>query len=116
MSAFVKIFTKILGIVLTLVGIAGFFVDGYLLMFEVDTVHNIVHLVTGILALSSSSSYKLSRTFLLLFGFIYGVVAIVGFVQGDILGLFHANDADNVLHAVIAGACLLIAFTSKKKV
>lgn len=114
MSPFVKIFTKILGIVLVLVGIAGFFVDGYLLMFEVDTMHNIVHLVTGLLALSSSSSYKLSRTFLILFGFVYGVVAIVGFIQGSVIGLFDVNDADNLLHTAIAAACLLIGFGSKK--
>lgn len=114
MTSFVKLLTKLLGVVFVLMGIAGFFVDGYLLIFEVDTVHNIVHLVSGIVALGSSSNYKLARLYLIIFGFVYAAVAIVGFTTGAVAGLFDVNQADNILHAVIGGVSLLVGLGSKR--
>lgn len=117
MTPLVKLVTKILGIVLLLVGIAGFFVDGTLFVFEVDAVHNIVHIVSGIAALASAGSYGHSRLFLIVFGLVYGLVTILGFaMDGDILGLFRANMEDNYLHAAIAVVCLGVGFGSKKSV
>lgn len=116
MSLLVKPLTGILGLVLTVVGIAGFFVpNGMLLVFEVDTVHNIVHLLSGLIALwAFSTSQSYSRTYLILFGLVYGLVTVLGFTMGgDILGLFHANGADNYLHLGIAAVCLIVGFGSK---
>ena len=116
MSSLTKSVTWILGIVLVLVGVAGFFVDGNLLYFQVDTVHNIVHLLSGVVAIAAASSGEsYSRMYLIVFGLVYGVVTIVGFVNGgDILGLFRVNDADNYLHAAIAVVCLGVGFGGKK--
>jgi uncharacterized membrane protein HdeD (DUF308 family) len=116
MSSLAKSVTWILGVVLILVGLAGFFVDGTLLYFEVDTVHNIVHLLSGVVAIAAASSGEhYSRLYLIVFGIVYGIVAILGFVQGgDILGMFHANDADNYLHTAIAVVCLGVGFGGKK--
>ncbi|MSR67644.1 DUF4383 domain-containing protein [Candidatus Peribacteria bacterium] len=116
MNLLVKPLTGILGLVLTLVGIAGFFVPGMLLMFEVNTVHNIVHLATGLIGLFAfNSSQSASRTFLIIFGLVYGAVTVLGFMMGgDILGLFHANVADNYLHLAISALCLLVGLGSGK--
>ncbi len=116
MNLLVKPLTGILGLVLTLVGIAGFFVPGMLLLFEVDTTHNIVHLASGLIGLFAfNSSQSASRTFLIIFGLVYAVVTIVGFLMGgDILGLFMVNDADNYLHLAIAASCLVVGFGSGK--
>lgn len=116
MSSMTKSVTWILGIVLVLVGIAGFFVNGTLLVFQVDTVHNIVHLLSGVVAIgAASSSESYSRMYLIVFGLVYGVVTLVGFLNGgDILGLFQVNDADNYLHAAIAVVSLGVGFGSKK--
>ena len=117
MTPFVKLVTKILGIVLLIIGIAGFFVDGTLLVFEVDTIHNAVHIVSGLVALFASGSYGHSRLFLIIFGLVYGIVAVLGFaMNGDIVGLFHANLEDNYLHTAIAVVCLAVGFGSKKSV
>ncbi|TSC60807.1 MAG: hypothetical protein Greene041662_39 [Candidatus Peregrinibacteria bacterium Greene0416_62] len=117
MTPFVKLVTKILGIVLVVVGIAGFFVDGQLLMFEVDTTHNIVHIATGVLGLLASGTYSYSRLFLIIFGLVYAVVTVLGFaMNGDILGFFHVNMEDSYLHAAIAAVSLLVGFGSKKSV
>ena len=115
MNLLVKPVTGILGLVLAIVGIAGFFVSGgMLLMFEVDTMHNIVHILSGVIALIAfNSSQVASRWFLIIFGIVYGLVAVIGFAMGgDILGLFHANAADNFLHIAIAAVCLIVGFGS----
>ena len=116
MNMLVKPLTGILGLVLTIVGIAGFFVPGMLLVFEVDTIHNIIHLASGLIALFAfNSSQSASRSFLILFGLIYGAVTVIGFAMaGKILGLFMVNDADNWLHLGITAACLLVGFGSRK--
>lgn len=113
MKALVRPITQLLGVVFTLVGIAGFVMGDMVFIFEVNMIHNIVHLATGLVALWAATAGK-ERMFLLVFGLVYAAVAIVGFTQGgDILGLFHANDADNYLHAVVALVSILLG-TSKK--
>lgn len=116
MNLLVKPITGILGLVLTAVGILGFFVSGTLLIFEVDALHNIIHLASGLLGLFAyNSSQSASRTFLIIFGLVYAAVTIIGFTMGgDILGLFHVNDADNYLHLAIAAVCLVVGFGSSK--
>src|SRR5688500_20066069 len=101
MNSLTKTVTWVVGVVLVLIGLAGFFVDGTLLVFQVDTVHNIVHLLSGVVGIAAASSGEsYSRMYLIVFGIVYGIVTVVGFVNGgDILGLFEVNDADNYLHA-----------------
>jgi hypothetical protein len=116
MTPFVKLVTKILGVVLLLVGIAGFFTGGMLLIFAVDPIHNIVHILSGVIALAAAGSYQYSRLYLIVFGVVYGVVAVLGFLSGDVLGLIAVNMEDNYLHAVIAVLCLATGFGSKSSV
>ncbi len=116
MSSMVKSVTWILGIVLLIIGILGFILPSPLLgLFDVNTTHNIIHILSGIvglIAVSSSESY--ARLYLIVFGIVYGLVAILGFMSGDVLGLFTANTADNYLHAAIAIVCLGVGFGGKK--
>lgn len=108
--------TMIFGVVFLLVGILGLIPgitsDGMLLgIFEVNTTHNIIHLLTGIIALAVMGKEVMASTFLKVFGVVYAIVAIWGFVgDGSILGLFHANLADNILHTVIAVIALGVGF------
>lgn len=101
-------------IVLGILGyVPGVTADGHLLgIFEVDPVHNIIHLVSGLIfAFAAWSSAQYSRYAFIGFGIVYALVTIVGFLQGDtVLGLFGVNMADNVLHLVIAAAALAVGF------
>lgn len=112
MSALVKPLTWILGIVLTIIGVYGFFSGGMVLSFQVDTLHNVVHLASGLIALwAANAGQAASKTFLVIFGIIYALVAVLGFMMnGDVLGLMMMNDADNWLHVAIAAACLIVGF------
>lgn len=116
MNLLVKPLTGILGLVLLLAGIAGFFTQGMLFIFEVDTMHNIVHVVSGAIGLFAfNSSQSASRNFLIIFGLIYGLVTVLGFAMGgDIFGLLHVNGADNYLHLAIAASSLVVGFGSGK--
>jgi hypothetical protein len=115
MSMLVKPVTGLLGLVLTILGIAGFFTSGMLFGFQVDTIHNIVHLVSGLVGLYAfNASQSSSRTYLIVFGLIYALVTVIGFAMGgDILGLFMVNGADNYLHLVIAAVALIVGFGGK---
>lgn len=115
MNLLVKPLTGILGLVLTIVGIAGFFVSGSLLGFMVDTTHNIIHLLSGLVALwAFNTSQAYSRIYLIVFGLVYALVTVLGFaMNGDILGLFQVNTADNYLHLAIAAVSLIVGFGSK---
>lgn len=108
-----KTVAMVFGVVFLLVGILGFVPgitsSGKLLgIFEVDTLHNIIHLLSGVLALglgSMGGSY--GKMYLVGFGAVYALVAVVGLVQGDtVLGLIDVNAADNILHVVLAVALL----------
>lgn len=115
MNSFIKPLTIILGVVLTLAGIAGFFVDGMLFMFEVDTTHTIVHLLSGVIALAVARNEDYAHLYLVIFGFVYGAVAVIGYLTGSAAGFFAVNDADNYLHTGIAIVCLIVGLRTGRK-
>lgn len=109
-----KTILTILGIVFIAIGILGFFNNPLLGLFEVDAIHNIIHILSGILALGAvGMGTDAMRTYSKVFAGIYGLVAILGFIMPGsmILGLFASNMADNVLHIVFAGAFLYLGFS-----
>jgi len=110
------------GIVLTLFGILGFIPGvtggGMLLgIFMVDPLHNIVHLVSGLLALGAVWMWQsYLKLYFQVFGVVYALVAIIGLVQGNtVLGILMVNMADNLLHVVIAAVALWAGFGMKKE-
>lgn len=115
MSSLVKPLTWILGIVLLLVGVLGFFMNP-LFGFSVNALHNIVHLASGAAALiTAGMGYRSARLYLIVFGLVYGVVTLAGFLGiQPIIDLLYINAADNYLHLAIAAACLIVGFGSRK--
>lgn len=111
----------VFGIVLTLVGVLGFVpgitTDGMMLgIFEVDTLHNVIHLLTGVLAIvAAMGAGTYVRLYFQVFGVVYALVALVGLVQGStVLGLIGVNMADNVLHIALAAILLYAGFFMKQ--
>jgi preprotein translocase subunit Sss1 len=78
-----KTVCKILGVVFVLVGIAGF-VSPNLLGTHLTLAHNLVHIISGAIALyfGFAGSYSGARTFCLVFGAVYLLLGIVGFAMG----------------------------------
>jgi hypothetical protein len=109
-----KTIVMVLGVVLVLIGILGFFNNPVLGRFEVDMVHNLVHLLSGVLALVLAAKGEASaRAFAKAFGVVYGLVAVLGLVMGTdgkLLGLMEINSADNWLHILLAVILLAVGF------
>lgn len=116
-----------IGAVYTLVGIVGFLVTGFddfagktgetLLGFELNPLHNIVHLVIGLAGLAMWRRRDTARTYgwMLFAGygvtFFYGL-AVAGKEEGNFLSI---NMADNGLHLVSALAGLAIALAGSRR-
>ena len=115
-----------LGIVLIAVGILGFiFADNAgtdfgtgnppnssdFIIFPVNAWHNIVHIATGLFLVLMSAKAASAVLGLLIFGVVYAVVTVWGFVDGDdILRIVPVDNADNFLHLALAALSLLVAF------
>ena len=106
----VQLGATVFGVVFVLVALIGFVQgDTVLGIFEVDTVHNLIHLASGVVALVAASSARTSRAYLLVFGAVYALVTLIGFIQGDtVLGIIPVNTEDNILHLVIAATTLTL--------
>jgi hypothetical protein len=102
----------VLGGVLVLVGVVGFVMPSPLLgLFEVNTLHNIIHLASGALTLlAASQSIGAMRTWGRIIGLIYLAVAIAGVVDPSLFGLMHVNLPDNLLHFGLAAIFLYVGF------
>jgi hypothetical protein len=108
----------VLGIVYLLVGVLGFVVTsgvGFastegktLLGFELNPLHNIVHLLVGALLLyGATRGVGPSRAVNTAVGGVYLVVGIIGlFILDSSANILALNSADNVLHLVSAVALL----------
>lgn len=111
-------FTLVLGVVFIGGGVLGVITGGHdhnLIIFGINMSHNLVHLLSGALAIAASlSGVKLSKMFCLAFGVVYGVVAVAGFLNvAPIVALLNLNQADNFLHLAIAAGCLYFGVTTK---
>jgi len=107
-----RLYATVVGAVLTILGIIGFFYSGsFGSPGEVDDVfgilavngwHNVVHLATGLLGLAAVG--YAARQYALGLGLVYVVVAVWGFIVGsgdNILGIVPVNTEDNVLHLLL---------------
>ena len=113
----IKTLSLVFGIVFLAIGLLGFVPartddNGMLLgIFQVSALHNVIHILSGVAALLAASRSDYARLYFRVFGTVYAIVALVGWVQGTtVLGLIDVNLADNILHTVLAAAILAIGF------
>lgn len=107
----------VFGAVYVLVGLAGFAVTGgvgiadtegaELIVFEVNPLHNVVHLAIGVaLLVGARRSVAAARGVNLTVGAVYLLVGVLGlFILDSALNILALNGADNVLHL---GSALLL--------
>ena len=76
---------------------------------------NIAHIIIGIIGFQMSNTYGKARTFLLLFGLLFGILAIVGLVTGSAFGYYALGMNDNYLHIAFSAILLIMGLGSKKK-
>ena len=110
-----------IGAVYTLVGILGFLVTGFdnfatetnktLLGFEINPLHNLVHLAIGLAGLALWRRLDTAKTYGWLLAAGYGLAFLYGlFAAGNSdINFLSLNGADNGLHLVSAAAGIAIA-------
>lgn len=125
---------KTFGIVLLVVGVLGFIPNPIVgdpgaaedaqdrtgaaeegAVFGTNAAHNIVHLVSGLVALwagfLSTTPEQHSKLYNVGFGIVYAAVALIGFLALDTMrSLLAVNTADNLLHLAIAVVLLAVGF------
>ena len=100
-------FALVFGAVYLLIGLLGFVNRPILGIFEVNMLHNIVHLAIGAALVFGSRDHATAKTVSLVVGVVYLLVAVLGFVATDFLDdLIRINQADNFLHLVSGAAAV----------
>ena len=111
-----KMTAGVFGGAYALIGLAGFTVTGFggtgtLIIFDLSVLHNIVHFVIGA---SGVAAYVVgpaaARMFCQVVGVVLAVLAIVGIVISDPLGILPIGGADIALHCVSALVLLYVGF------
>ena len=103
-----KTVCKILGVVFLLVGLIGF-VSPDLLGAHLNAAHNVVHIVSGAVALYFGFAGSLSgaKLFSLVFGVVYLGLGVLGLGMGTgadrmwMLGPLHFGQADHGIHILL---------------
>lgn len=88
-------------------------------LFRVNAAHNLVHLVTGALALwiGVGTRGRDLANWTIGFGVLYAVVAVLLIVDPTMFGIFSdapANGADHVLHAGLAVVSIALGYMARQ--
>lgn len=117
-----KTVCKILGVVFLLVGVCGFAAPS-LLGAHLTPPHNLVHIVSGVVALYFGFAGSLSgaRGFCLIFGLVYLALGLFGLAMGDPamdrmwhVGPLDLGLADHGIHVLLGVAFLAGGLFTKK--
>jgi len=103
-----KTVCKILGVVFLLVGVAGF-AKPDLLGAHLNPTHNVVHIVSGVIALyfGFAGSISGAKAFSLVFGVVYMALGILGLAMGAgaekmwVVGPLHFGQVDHGIHILL---------------
>jgi uncharacterized membrane protein len=120
-------FVRVLGAVLLVVGLAGF-ARSDLLGMHLTPIHNIVHLLSGAVALyfGSVNSGAGARGFLFAFGLVYALLGVAGLFAPALVARLLGHDGsltstalmpDNLVHLALgaaAGIAALVMSTSRE--
>ena len=110
-----KTIATFLGVVFILVGLVGFAAPT-LLGLHLSAAHNVVHIVSGAIALylGLRGSLSVAKMFCLIFGVVYLLLGVVGFAVGsgddrmlEIGDLLHLGTMDHAVH-VLLGLIFLV--------
>ena len=112
-----KTVAKLLGVILLLVGILGFTHVLDPLGAHLSTAHNLVHIISGVLALYFGFAGSLggAKGFCTIFGLVYLLLGIVGLAKGDLtIGPLMLGKVDHGIHLIVGALFLAGGLLTKK--
>lgn len=98
-----RIYALVLGIILTAVGIFGFFMPDILGIFHVNIPHTIYHLAVGLIGIYCGI-WTMGRGYNVIVGWVFIALAVLGFIPGIselLASSLRINTADNILHLTL---------------
>ena len=106
-----------MGVILLLVGVLGFthLLDS--LGAHLSPVHNLVHIISGVISLYFGFAGSLggAKSFCTIFGLVYLLLGLVGMVKGDLmLGPLMLGKVDHGIHLIVGAAYLAGGLLTKK--
>jgi hypothetical protein len=116
-----KTICKVLGVVFLLVGVVGF-ASPTLLGAHLTPPHNVVHILSGVVALYFGFAGSLSgaKAFCLVFGVVYLALGVLGLALGHppdrtwMVGPLHLGTADHGIHCLLGIIFLAGGLFTKK--
>ena len=114
------------GVALIGAGLLGFIPDNPIAsgdpnaLFRVNAAHNLVHILTGVVALAiayGTRGVTLANA-TIAFGVLYGLVLVVLLVDPTLFGVFEdapTNLADHVLHAALAVVSIAVGYMARER-
>src|SRR3989344_2140189 len=115
MASVQKTYALVLGLVLALVGVWGFFTNSILGILGVNALQSVLHLIAAGFGIYAGTQGD-GTTYNQALGWIGVVLGILGFipgVSGLLLNLFNINTAISVLHVVIGVVSLGVYYGMK---
>ena len=112
-----KTVAKLLGVILLLVGVLGFTHLLDPLGAHLSPVHNLIHIVSGVIALYFGLAGSLggAKVFCTIFGLVYLFLGMVGLAKGDLmLGPLMLGKVDHGIHIIVGAAYLAGGLLTKK--
>ena len=122
-----KTASLVIGFIFIAVGLLGYVSNPIIgdspnAIFHADSVHNIVHIVSGVLfVLVALASPANAGLFCKVFGVVYFLLGVLGLFNigsegmGTLLGFLHVNGADNYLHIAL-GLVIFLAGLGTRRV
>ena len=112
-----KTVAKIMGVVLLLVGVLGFthLLDS--LGAHLSPVHNLVHIISGVISLYFGLAGSLggAKAFCTIFGLVYLALGIIGLTRGDLMiGPLMLGKVDHGIHLIVGAAYMAGGLLTKK--
>lgn len=117
-----KTIATVLGIGFLLVGVIGFVAPG-ILGLHLSMLHNVVHLLTGAVSLflGLKGSLSAARTFCIVFGIVYVLLGLAGFLAGSgedrmltiIPDQLMFGQMDHIVHILLGAVFLIGGFMTR---
>ncbi len=113
-----KLFAQVTGVVLLILGLVGFVSGDYLIGLNSATIEDVFHVVLGLISLYAGFSQgdNLAIKTALVLGLVYILVAIVGFINPDVGGLYNPDlrTPDHLVHLVLGLVGIYVGYASSK--
>ena len=106
-----------MGVILLLVGVLGFthLLDS--LGAHLSPVHNLVHIISGVISLYFGLAGSLggAKAFCTIFGLVYLALGIIGLTRGDLMiGPLMLGKVDHGIHLIVGAAYMAGGLLTKK--